>query len=164
MGELSDDYINWESIPKEFNYMTRDRDGKIILFSYKPEPAAKQPWWTICKGFSMSPLTSNLHIFESYIKGNKEWDKSLIRRPVVNSKAVQDNINPSHYKNHPAKCECGKSIECIQITEHMGFNLGNAVKYLWRCFLKGDPIVNLRKAIWYIEREIDRLTRVKQND
>lgn len=62
-----------------------------------------------------------------------------------------DNVNkPLHYTDHPS------GIECIQITEHMGFNLGNAIKYIWRCDLKKDAIEDLKKAKWYIEREIDR--------
>jgi hypothetical protein len=68
-----------------------------------------------------------------------------------------DMINhPPHYKAHPS------GIECIQITEHMNFNLGNAVKYLWRCEEKGNPIQDLEKAKWYIQREIDRLKRVQE--
>lgn len=59
-------------------------------------------------------------------------------------------INPSHYRSHPS------GIECIQVTEHMNFNLGNAVKYIWRADEKGDPIENLKKACWYVEREIAR--------
>ena len=60
-----------------------------------------------------------------------------------------DPVNhPAHYTEHPS------GIECIQITEHMGFNLGNAVKYIWRCDLKLDAIEDLKKAKWYIEREI----------
>jgi len=38
----------------------------------------------------------------------------------------------------------------------MGFNLGNALKYIWRADLKADPIEDLRKARWYIEREIQK--------
>ena len=64
--------------------------------------------------------------------------------------------HPTHYTSSPAKCECGRTIECIQITEHMGFNIGNAVKYLWRCDLKHDAIEDLKKARWYIEREITK--------
>jgi hypothetical protein len=64
---------------------------------------------------------------------------------------MTDIINhPPHYKAHPS------GIECIQVTEHMGFNLGNAVKYIWRCDLKQDAIEDLRKAAWYINREIKR--------
>jgi len=61
--------------------------------------------------------------------------------------------NPKHYTAHPS------GIECIEVTEHMGFNLGNAVKYLWRSDLKDNAIQDLNKAKWYIEREIDKRTK-----
>lgn len=57
---------------------------------------------------------------------------------------------PWHYTTHPS------GIECIQVTEHFGFCIGNAIKYLWRAGLKGDAVEDLRKAAWYIEREIKR--------
>jgi hypothetical protein len=62
------------------------------------------------------------------------------------------SINPSHYKSHPS------GIECIQITEHMSFNLGNCLKYIWRADLKHDDggIEDLNKALWYIKRELTR--------
>ena len=78
----------------------------------------------------------------------KEWidsDQSEWATDVVNK--------PKHYTEHPS------GIECIQITEHMGFNLGNAIKYIWRCDLKKDAIEDLKKAKWYIDREIDRRER-----
>lgn len=56
--------------------------------------------------------------------------------------------HPPHYTEHPS------GVECIQITEHMGFCLGNAVKYIWRADLKGDAIEDLQKARWYLDREI----------
>lgn len=58
--------------------------------------------------------------------------------------------HPPHYTSHPS------GIECIQITEHMGFNLGNALKYIWRCDLKENSIKDLEKARWYVDREIAR--------
>jgi hypothetical protein len=64
---------------------------------------------------------------------------------------MYDPVNqPKHYTAHPS------GIECIQVTEHMGFNLGNAVKYIWRCDLKKDAIEDLNKAVWYIQREITK--------
>ena len=64
---------------------------------------------------------------------------------------MPDNVNhPPHYKNHPS------GVECIQITEHMGFNLGNALKYIWRCDEKLDAIEDLKKAKWYIDRELKK--------
>lgn len=38
----------------------------------------------------------------------------------------------------------------------MGFCLGNAIKYIWRADLKSDAIEDLRKARWYIDREIEK--------
>jgi len=68
--------------------------------------------------------------------------------------ADDDKVNqPAHYNSHPS------GIECIQITEHMNFNLGNAIKYIWRHGLKGRAIQDLKKAAWYIQREIARLER-----
>jgi hypothetical protein len=62
-----------------------------------------------------------------------------------------DNVNhPKHYTGHPS------GVECITITEHMIFNLGNAVKYIWRADLKDDAIEDLKKARWYIDREISK--------
>lgn len=40
--------------------------------------------------------------------------------------------HPAHYNSHPS------GIECIDVVENMGFNVGNAVKYLWRADLKGN--------------------------
>jgi hypothetical protein len=75
----------------------------------------------------------------------KEW---------VDVKEEDDIVNkPKHYTEHPS------GIECIQVTEHMGFNLGNAIKYIWRCDLKKDAIEDLKKAKWYIDREIDKRER-----
>lgn len=58
--------------------------------------------------------------------------------------------HPPHYTSHPS------GVECITITEHMNFNLGNALKYIWRADLKGSDLDDLKKAAWYIEREIQR--------
>lgn len=63
--------------------------------------------------------------------------------------------HPAHYNQHPA------GIECITVVEAFNFNVGNAIKYLWRVGLKpgSDPITDLEKARWYIEREIQRRRR-----
>ena len=57
--------------------------------------------------------------------------------------------HPAHYTSHPS------GIECIEVTAHMGFCLGNAIKYIWRADEKDDAIQDLRKAMWYIQKEID---------
>jgi len=64
-------------------------------------------------------------------------------------KPDNDPVNhPGHYTSHPS------GVECIQITEHMGFNLGNALKYIWRADLKHDAIEDMNKAVFYLNREI----------
>ena len=69
-------------------------------------------------------------------------------------KQPDDPVNhPTHYTRHPS------GVECITVTEHHNFCIGNAIKYLWRAGSKGDAVQDLRKAIWYIEREISRLQR-----
>lgn len=70
--------------------------------------------------------------------------------------AAPDYVNhPPHYTSHPS------GVECITITEWMNFNVGNAVKYLWRSDEKGFQIQDLKKARWYIDREIARLEKLR---
>lgn len=73
---------------------------------------------------------------------------------------MSDPINhPAHYTSHPS------GVECIQVTEHMTFCAGNVFKYVWRAGLKGGDMAktkrleDLRKAQWYLAREIARLER-----
>ena len=64
---------------------------------------------------------------------------------------MTDMVNkPPHYTDHLS------GIECIQIAEHFNFCLGNAIKYIWRADLKGNAVEDLKKARFYINREIER--------
>lgn len=76
------------------------------------------------------------------------------------SKNKNDQVNhPKHYTSDPS------GIECIDITRHRNFNIGNAIKYLWRAGLKEDKdrklidkqVEDLNKAVWYLVDEIHRL-------
>jgi len=70
----------------------------------------------------------------------------------MKKRVEQDLVNhPNHYTSHPS------GVECITVTEHMTFNVGNAVKYLWRAGEKGKLLEDLKKARWYVEREIGRI-------
>jgi hypothetical protein len=68
---------------------------------------------------------------------------------------AEETVNhPPHYNQHPS------GVECIVIVEHFNFNLGNAIKYIWRAGLKSpNALDDLQKAAWYIQREIERMTR-----
>jgi len=89
---------------------------------------------------------------------------SLLRRPVGVSDSgsaasgPENNSvdHPLHYVSHPS------GVECIIIAEWMNFNLGNALKYIWRSNDKGTTIEDLEKAKWYIGREISRLKRIAE--
>lgn len=72
---------------------------------------------------------------------------------------MADVVNhPPHYTSHPS------GIECIEVVEHMGFNLGNAIKYVWRADEKGNALEDLRKAAWYIQRELLRRERAQAEE
>ena len=61
--------------------------------------------------------------------------------------------------NHPPHYRSPSGIECIDVVEVLSFNVGNAIKYLWRHGDKGSPIQDLEKARWYVDREIQRLRK-----
>ena len=60
---------------------------------------------------------------------------------------------------HPDHYQTSAGLEAIDVIEaffHDNFHLGNAFKYLARAGKKGDYVEDLRKSIWYLQREIDR--------
>jgi len=62
---------------------------------------------------------------------------------------MSDSVNhPPHYNSHES------GVEAIDICEHMSFCIGNATKYVWRAGQKGDRTEDLKKARWYLEREL----------
>lgn len=94
-------------------------------------------------GCPMKMVLSSDKPFDSsrFFKTPEEWD-------AVNK--------PKHYNSHPS------GVQCIEITRHMNFNCGNAVKYIWRADLKADAIEDLEKAKWYLEDEIAKRKGVKR--
>lgn len=61
--------------------------------------------------------------------------------------------------NHPAHYRTPTGLEAIDVIEdfELGYRLGNAVKYILRAGKKGELLEDLKKAQWYLEREIARL-------
>ena len=66
-------------------------------------------------------------------------------------------ISPSHYQ--------ADGIQCIDITRHMSFAKGNAVKYLWRTGKKDNnsEAQDIKKAMWYLADELNRLGALSDN-
>jgi hypothetical protein len=88
------------------------------------------------------------------------WDSPSDWGVISAALAAPDMVShPPHYTSDPS------GVECIQITRHRNFNVGNAIKYLWRNGLKEDPdksarakqIEDLRKTVFYVQDEIKRL-------
>lgn len=88
---------------------------------------------------------------------------TYVNTEVTAPKPTHDKVNhPQHYISDPS------GVECIEITRHRNFNVGNGIKYLWRAGLKEDvgmdvalkEIEDLEKCVWYIKDEIERLKKV----
>lgn len=137
---------DWSKAPEWANWWAHHGGGQAFWFEHEPmrnrwgwdhlgkrwEGAGEVPW--------------DLH----------GWRDSLHNR-IQQCPAGHDPVDrPKHYTSHPS------GVECIQITRHMGFCLGNAIKYIWRADLKNDTIEDLRKAIWYLEQEITHRERYNE--
>jgi hypothetical protein len=93
----------------------------------------------------------NRYLMANFAKDSQAFLKKLNNNDMVN--------NPPHYTSDPS------GVECITITRHRNFNIGNAIKYLWRNGLKDSTqgealskqIEDLEKAVFYINDEIKRL-------
>lgn len=67
--------------------------------------------------------------------------------------ALEKINHPKHYNNHPS------GVEIITIIRSCSFNIGNAIKYLFRRNDKDNILENMKKALWYIDDEIKRRSR-----
>lgn len=72
---------------------------------------------------------------------------------------MTDNVNhPAHYGGADNPYEAIKVIEAWGLN----FNLGNSAKYISRAGKKGSRLEDLKKAAWYLQREIENLQRQQQ--
>ncbi len=137
--------------------------GEVPTGNFKDESALADPTWTP-DDFDVSERVlradADYQIEKRRRPGLTEWEEKVLAAPGAPDRVAQiekelrpaaDPVgHPAHYTSHPS------GVECITITEHMGFNLGNAFKYIWRADLKSDALEDLRKAAWYVDREIAR--------
>jgi hypothetical protein len=92
------------------------------------------------------------------IKPYIKQDGKMIPNPdYVEAQQMKKELvnHPLHYNAHPS------GVEAILICEKMNFNVGNAFKYLYRCTDKNNTLEDLRKAQWYIRREIERRVKIQ---
>ena len=94
---------------------------------------------TVCRNYDYYPHDPDCKKYPKTDDGQRFKD---FKDDLVN--------HPKHYTTHPS------GVECIDITEHWDYCLGNCLKYIWRHGEKGG-VEDLKKARWYLNREIKRL-------
>lgn len=131
-------------------------------------------------GFTFIVDNSDIRFFtksgiteENWLKSSLDRDgyyeknnNNSVRSSDSTTKHSNDMVNhPAHYTTHPS------GIECIEVTRHYCFSIGNAIKYLWRAGIKSEAsmsnkdkeIQDLKKAIWYINDRINQLENEGRN-
>ncbi len=96
---------------------------------------------------SLTPEEINERLKESTLREDDPYGARRVWKAIHEREMVN---HPDHYQ--------GNNFEVIDIIEdyELGFSLGNAIKYILRADKKGARKQDLKKAIWYIQREIDR--------
>ena len=80
---------------------------------------------------------------------------------ALRNKVVVEETNPvDHPQHYGGEDNVYEAIKVIEAWD-LGFNLGNTVKYIARCGKKDDELQELKKASWYLEREIAKLENAK---
>jgi hypothetical protein len=86
--------------------------------------------------------------FFDKLRGNS----AAVEQAVAENQVDHDPVNkPSHYTQNAS------GVECIELSEKLSFNLGNAFKYVFRRDGKENTLQDVSKAEWYLKREIGRL-------
>jgi hypothetical protein len=90
-------------------------------------------------------------VVDGYNKSVRQKPSTLVPNAVASMALYADDM-----VNHPPHYKTG-GIETIDFIEakNLGYNLGNVVKYISRADYKGDRLENLKKAQWYMNREVD---------
>jgi len=85
-----------------------------------------------------------------------KWARSNRPSTLVPSAVMSMAVYADDMVNHPPHYKTG-GIETIDFIEakNLGYNLGNVVKYISRADYKGDRLENLKKAQWYMNREVE---------
>ena len=125
-----------------FECGTRDNNGTGAFRSFQ------------CAGKDPRLKNNKLNVDDMYTEMTDFLKTNIINDEMKNEDAVN---HPRHYTGHPS------GVECIAITRHMSFNLGNVVKYLWRAGKKDSSkeLEDLKKARFYLDDEIKRLESVQ---
>lgn len=144
---------------KDYIYYNDIKSGEL-KFASKGDTVILMPDNTTVVNISSKPQKV-LYNKNNILKNNNFF---ILSREINKTSTKEDLVNhPKHYTQHPS------GVECIDITRHYCFSIGNAIKYLWRAGLKQDSdltsrekeIEDLKKAIWYIN---DRIKQLKDGE
>ena len=101
-------------------------------------------------------MTCSRCLEQKTCKVSVSWEEE-----IVDCDSYREAVDhPDHYGGGDNPYEAIKVIEAWEL----GFCLGNAVKYISRAHKKGTPLQDLKKAAWYLEREILNLEEKKKDE
>lgn len=114
--------------------------------------------------FISTTTSKNYNPYRSFNRQNSTGNTNKVERNIE----IVSEIKPEDRVNHPSYYQDPSGVECITVTRHRDFNIGNAMKYLWRAGLKKEEgisdinkqIEDLKKAIFFINDEIKMLQGV----
>lgn len=154
-----------ELSPEEYDYFDNtfsDCSDNYLLLCYaiKQFQEGEFNGWALDEDFELEVSTSLSNHFDIYSEDYAFFNVQVSYVEHLGvlwflENQVKDSINPDYYNWHP--------VECKEVTNHFNFNLGCAIKYIWRSggpVTKGSEIEDLKKAIRYLEFEIERLKNV----
>lgn len=147
--------IEWDDLPKEIQEKMLDEQEKqgngrrVYVFRDSLDRPA-------CIGGFDWELAVGGYDFWLRVLKKGDFSGFYEKYPKIDDLDSSCSVNhPKHYTSHPS------GVECIDITKHYDFCVGNAIKYLWRQGLKGGSkekqIEDCKKAIWYINKHIENL-------
>ena len=156
-------YTCWKPKPGCVNYVRRPAGGPLWQVVERPaaeEKAISSPVDVtkeedvLARQEKATSSLGNLmgEMYSIAADTTRAFDRS--KAGVKHDEIFDPITRPEHYAVHPS------GVECITVTEQMNFCVGNAIKYLWRAGLKGSHLEDLKKARWYVDREIARLEKI----
>lgn len=127
-----------------FPHRMRVLDGEFLKWKAGDCPTCGYKW--------TGPVASFDSEEEMWRYDDHDLDQEMGEREAED-RGIQSDISAV---DHPPHYSEGREIEPIEVIMDwkLGFCLGNAIKYIGRAGRKGDALEDLRKAVWYLEREI----------
>lgn len=153
-------------IPEKGKYYRCNKtvyDGDAVVFKADNIYLSKKDSSLVGEGNFQKVVSTDEYYWQAFEEVTPDVVDTYRERDKVHEGLIS---HPLHYNQHPS------GIECIEIARHYCFDIGNAIKYLWRAGLKQEvgksdvakEIEDLKKAKWYIDDRINQLKLKQQYD